>query len=312
MPRPSLPWLLSKDMVMKSHGFNQVHELKYLEICASWCHGMCQWCAKIQPSKNQHMSWFCDVTSFKVTWKYKLQQLVFIYPSSMSIPSNIIILLSSTTKYHLFRPVQWQCLTSKKYRKVYEHLSILAAVFFCSAHFFFGARCFFLFNQVYHRKSTRYPNYLPISASWREPLLGGLTFENHSWGGQGWEGVYPAPLTIPLQHSRYQVLVVSIILDYFSYTVYIYIKAHTFHYTKQHGFINCCYDYRPVIHRVCPKFNFALFSLGGIIQIFQDAYIIYGVFSDTAQWSATWFPEFMHMLQGIIDSPKQKCGLYSA
>lgn len=95
-------------------------------------------------------------------------------------------------------------------------------------------------------------------------LLGGLTFP-HSWGGQGWEGdVYPASLTIPLQHSRYQVLVVSIILDYLSYTVYIYIniKAHTFHYTKQHGFINCCYDYRPVIHRVCPKFNFALFSLG--------------------------------------------------
>ena len=146
-----------------------------------------------------------------------------------------------------------------------------------------------MFNQVHHRKSTKYPSYLPVSASWREePLAGWIDVRKPQLRRAGvGRDVYPASLTIPLQHSRYQVLVVSIILDDFSYTVYIYIKAHTFHYTKQHGFINCCYDYRPVIHRVCPKFNFALFSLGGIIQIFQDAYIIYGVFSDTAQWSAT-------------------------
>lgn len=54
------------------------------------------------------------------------------------------------------------------------------------------------------------------------------------------------------------------------------------------------------------------FPWGGIIQIFQDAYIIYGVFSDTSRGSATWFPEFMHILQGIIDSPQQTWGLYSA
>ena len=78
-----------------------------IEICAWCCHGMCQWCARIQPSKNQLTSWFRDVTSFKVAWKYKLQQLVFMYLSSMSIPSKIRILLSSTTVQTIHLSSSW-------------------------------------------------------------------------------------------------------------------------------------------------------------------------------------------------------------
>ena len=121
--------------------------------------------------------------------KYKLQQLALMYLSSMNIPSNIIILLSSTTKYHLFRPVQWQCLTSKKYRKVYEHLSILAAVFFVLPIFFFCARCFLCSTRYTTASQPRIQaTFLFPPHGGKNLLLGGLTFP-HSWGGQGWEGM---------------------------------------------------------------------------------------------------------------------------